>query len=133
MTLPTPEVTPLNEAYWAGLAAGELRFQHCPHCGHRWLPARRECPACLREGAGWEKAAGTGQVISWVVYHTAYHDAFRDRLPYNVAIVELDEGPRLITNILAPHDSIAAGMRVRLEVQSDFGVDLPRFAPAGAT
>jgi len=70
--------------------------------------------------------------VSWVVYHKAYHDAFRDRVPYNVAVVELEEGARLITNVAAPNDSLRIGLPVRLRVEEAFGLPLPRFAPDGA-
>ncbi len=130
MDLPTPEVNELNRPYWEGIGAGVLRFQRCRQCAHAWMPARHECPRCLAADAAWEDAVGAGQVVSWVVYHVAYHEAFRDRLPYNVAIVELDEGPRMITNVTGPPEALAIGLRVRLDLQQDFGMTLPRFAPA---
>jgi uncharacterized OB-fold protein len=130
MDLPTPEVTELNRPYWDGLNDGALRFQRCRACRHAWLPPRQECPRCLAADADWEAASGRGHVVSWVVYHTAYHDAFRDHLPYNVAVVELEEGPRLITNILAPETDLSIGLGVRLKIEEKFGLSLPQFAPA---
>ena len=67
-------------------------------------------------------------MISWVVYHHAYHEAFRNRLPYNVALVELDEGPRLITNIVNPDAGIKAERLVKLQIEDEHGVALARFA-----
>src|SRR4051812_19124125 len=96
-TIPVPEVTDLTRPYWEALGDGKLMFLRC-ECGHAFLPARRECPSCLSDKLKWEQAAGGGKLISWVVYHIAYNEAFKDKLPYNVAVVELDEGPRLITN-----------------------------------
>ena len=133
MDIPTPEVTPLNEPYWMGLREGVLRFQQCRRCGHKWLPARRECPSCLADDTVWEPSAGRGKVVSWIVYHTAYHEAFKDRLPYNVAIIELQEGPRLMSNVLAPHAEIRADMPVQLRIEQEAGIAIPRFAPAAAT
>ena len=103
MELPKPEITDLNRPYWEGLREGRLRVQRCG-CGHAWLPARRECPSCLRDGAQWEDCSGRGSVLSWVVYHTAYHPAFESRLPYHVALIELDEGPRLLSRVLDGHE-----------------------------
>jgi uncharacterized OB-fold protein len=121
------EFTPLSAPYWQALAAGRLTFQRCPHCHYAWLPARQECPACLRDGSVWETACGRGRLISWVVYHIAYHPAFADRLPYNVAIVALDEGPRLITNIVNPEAGLAIERPVELSIGQAHGVALAQF------
>lgn len=129
--LPRPEVTPLTEPYWSGLAAGELRFQRCHACGNAWLPARDQCPRCLSGLHTWEVASGGGRIISWVVYRQAVHEAFAERVPYNVAIVELDEGPRLITNVDAPEGDLAIELPVRLRIDEDDGVFLPRFTLVG--
>jgi hypothetical protein len=129
MDFPLPQVTPLTESYWDALRRGRIAFQAC-RCGHRWLPAREACPRCLGTDHAWQDGSGRAEVVSWVVYHTAHHDAFKDRVPYNVAIVALEEGPRLITNILAPHDTLRPGMKVVLKVEEEAGFALARFAPA---
>lgn len=127
--LPLPEITPLNQPYWDGLKEGRLMLPACA-CGHRWLPPSPECPSCLHAGRWqWQPASGQATVVSWVVYRTAYHPAFKDRLPYNVALVALDEGPRLITNLLMPLEQIRIGQRVRLEPQDEQGLRVARFAP----
>lgn len=126
---PEPEITPLSEPYWSGLAEGRLSYQRCSQCGHAWLPARAECPSCLRPEPEWHEAGGGARLVSWVIFHVAFHPAFRDRLPYNVAIVELDEGPRLNSNII---DLDADGgpridRRLSLVIEEDQGLALPRF------
>ena len=108
------EIDDINGPYWAGLREGVLRYQACD-CGRRWLPPRKLCPSCLRSSWRWEMASGEGAIRSWVVYHTAYHPDFKDRLPYNVAIVRLAEGPQLIANIVAPNDALRVGAGVRLQ------------------
>lgn len=128
MNFPLPEPTPLSQPYWDELAQGRLTFQRCRKCGHAWLPLRAECPECLGPEWEWAEASGKGRVISWVIYHHAYHEAFRDRLPYNVALVELDEGPRLITNIVNPQAGIRAERPVTLKIEDEHGVALARFA-----
>ena len=65
--------------------------------------------------------------MSWVVYHTAYQPAFESRLPYNVALVELSEGPRLLTNIVADNDALTADAPVALKVEWEGDVALARF------
>lgn len=92
------ELDPLTQEHWDALQRGELRFQRCV-CGHAWLPPREECPSCLAADWRWEVATGAARLISWVVYHRAFHSALRDRLPYAVALVELAEGPRLVAQL----------------------------------
>jgi len=125
--LPLPTVTPLTEPYWQGLAEGELRHQVCATCGNTWLPGREECPRCLSEDVSWSPSSGRGRIISWVVYHHASHPAFADRVPYNVAVVELDEGARLITNILGDPEGLAIDRPVQLRIEEEQGVSIPRF------
>ena len=127
MDFPLPEPTPLSQPYWDALKAGRLTFQRCRTCSHAWLPPRAECPQCLAAEWDWTTASGNGRVISWVIYRHAYHAAFRDRLPYNVTLVELDEGPRLITNIVNP-EGLAAERKVKLKIEDEHGVALARFA-----
>ena len=132
--LPAPTIDDRTRPYWDGLAQGELRVQHCTVCNHDWLPARDACPACLATTFNWRRAKGRGKVISWVVYHVAYHDALKDRLPYNVALVELDEGPRLLTNIVGIKgaEGIVVGTRVELSIEMEGAIALARFRLTGA-
>jgi uncharacterized OB-fold protein len=93
---------------------GTLRFLRCSRCGYLRHPPGTRCPECLSTEARGEADPGTGAVWSFCVYHRAFRPAFRDALPYNVALVELDSGPRLVSNVLgcAPGD-LAVGLRVR--------------------
>jgi uncharacterized OB-fold protein len=102
----------------SALSAGRLEFQRCRACGRAWLPPREACPSCLGAGWDWVAAAGSGRLISWVVYHVAFDAGVADRLPYNVAIVELDEGPRLITNLVGG-GTPSLDAPVRLVVETD--------------
>ncbi len=120
---------PVAKPYWDGLAAGHLLFQTCAPCGNRWLPASERCPQCLSADVSWTKASGRGRIISWIVYHTAYDPRFVARVPYDVTVVELDEGPRLITNIVNSGGGTALTWqaRVRLTPETENGVTLARF------
>ncbi len=125
------EITELTKPYWDSLAGGKLSFQTCRACAHKWLPARDTCPNCLAlDDYDWTPASGRGHVVSWVVYHTAFDPAFKARVPYNVAIVELAEGPRLITNLATPNETIKVGLAVDLAPEPRFNVTLPCFKPA---
>lgn len=131
-TAPAPELTELSAPFWNSLKSGVLSFQRCQACGHAWLPARSECPGCLAADWAWAPASGSARLISWVVFHVAYHKAFEHRLPYNVAVVELDEGPRLISNVVGVADAqtLRIGQRLRLQIEDEGGTAVPRFAPA---
>lgn len=131
MDMPKPEVTELSRPYWDALREGHLVLQHC-RCGHVGLPARRHCRRCLGGELNWQRASGRGRLISWVIYHTAYHPAFEQRLPYNVALVQLDEGPRLLTNIAGSLDALVADAPVQLKVEWEGDVALARFGIVGS-
>lgn len=77
---------------------GHLRFQHCLNCGYVRFPTAAICPQCLSDRAEWRIDAGTGTVWSFCVYHRAFSPAFKQLVPYTVVLIELDSGPRLITN-----------------------------------
>ena len=130
--LPLPIRTDLTAPYWDSLQQGVLSYQKCSRCGHGWLPARTECPSCLEADWHWQPASGHAKVVSWVVFHIAYHKAFENRLPYNVAIIELAEGPRLISNVvgLADPNALRIDQPVTLRIEREGDFALPRFVPA---
>ena len=127
---PAPQVHELSAPYWKALDEGRLLFQRCEACAHAWLPARSECPHCLARQPRWETASGRARLVSWVVYHHAYHDYYATRLPYNVAVVELDEGPRLVSNIVDARGDLRSDMPLEIVVQREAGTALARFRPA---
>lgn len=102
----------------------------CSHCRNAFLPARFECPACLLPDPKWEEASGKARLVSWVVYHKPPDPAFDTRVPYTVAVVELDEGPRMITNIIIDDpESLRIEQQLVLCIQQEAGVAVPRFVP----
>lgn len=129
--IPMPEFNELNQPYWDSLTQGNLSFQHCTCCGHNWLPTRSECPQCLEDKWTWQVASGKAKLISWVVYHMAYHPAFAQRLPYAVAVVELAEGARLISNVIGldDYDSLKIDQALTLVIEQEQGLAIPRFKP----
>ena len=112
-----PEITELNAPFWEGLADGELRLQECGDCGARQHPAESFCYACGGQDVTWRPSAGEGEIYSFIVVHQLYHKAFADHLPYVVAIVQLDDGPRLLGAMLGPDVAPEVGMRVRPSFQ----------------
>jgi uncharacterized OB-fold protein len=131
LEIPLPQRDAQNGPYWDALDAGRHVFQRCRVCANAWLPPRHECPRCLQSNYVWEEAGGAARLISWVVYHTAFHPAFKARLPYTVAVVELAEGPRLISNLVDAGDpeALRIDQPLRLTIEREAGVALPRYRP----
>lgn len=128
---PRPDLDGPGAPFWEGAQAGELRIMRCDDCGNAFLPAREECPGCLSASVKWVAARGTGRLVSWIEYHRAFHPAFKDKVPYTVALVELDEGARIISNITGAIGtaSLSIGMPVRLAVEAEGDLSIPRFRP----
>lgn len=94
-------VTPESEVYWRGLTKRELWMQRCTECRSFRHPARFICSECLSREFAWERLSGRGTVETFVWYldHLHPHHAPLPVPPYNVAIVRVDEGPRIVTNV----------------------------------
>lgn len=124
-----PEPSEHVASHRAALADGRLTFQRCARCGNAWLPPRDFCPGCLSGEWGWQDASGRARVVSWVVYHRAYHPAFADRIPYNVVVAELEEGPRVITNVVGIEsaEGLDIDVPLRLAIESEGDVPVARF------
>lgn len=128
---PKPDITRLNAPYWDGTAKGELRIQHCNTCGANFRFTHPWCPSCWAADPGWIVARGTGVVATFSVLHIAPFAAFEDRLPYTLALIDLDEGVRMMANIVEcdPKD-VKIGMPVTVVYEDRDGVALPQFRPA---
>ena len=94
---PLPDVNdPVTAPFWAAARESRLAVQRCDRCGAlRWQPAPI-CPQCLQSGGTWVDLSGSGRVYSFTVYHRAMHPGFADLVPYTVAMVQLDEGIRMV-------------------------------------
>ncbi|HEX75028.1 MAG TPA: Zn-ribbon domain-containing OB-fold protein [Dehalococcoidia bacterium] len=129
---PLPQPNADTRPFWDGCKEHQLRFQKCRDCGHvRWPPSII-CPRCYSSEVEWMVASGEGKVYTFVVYHYAYHKAFENDLPYITAIVELEEGPHILTNIVGcSSDEVRCDMPVKVaweDVTEEFS--LPKFKPA---
>jgi len=109
-----PIVTPENERYWRSARAHALELPYCLACERAFYPPQHRCPFCLSDRVDWRRASGRGRVYSWIVMHQVYDPSFKDRAPYPVAVIELEEGPRLVTNLVeVQNDAIRLDMPVR--------------------
>src|SRR5216683_1653711 len=101
--------------YWEACKRGELRLQRCSDCGHWRFPPSVLCPRCLSERSSWEALSGRGTVYTFIIVHRPQHPAFYEDVPYNVAIVELEEGPRMHSRIVGcTNEEIRIGMPVEV-------------------
>ena len=120
-----------DSRFWAEAHNGRLVFQHCDRCEFVRWPAAGTCPECLSRDFTWRAVESTGTVWSYVVYHRAYSPAFADQLPYNVALIELDCGVRLLSRLVGLSDGEdPVGARVSAsfaDLGGDHGV-VPVFA-----
>jgi uncharacterized OB-fold protein len=127
-----PQPTPETRPFWDGANQGELRLQRCDACAHVIFPPRAFCPQCAGRKVSWFRASGRGTLYSYVIHHRSV-PGFTP--PYSVAVVQLEEGPRMMTNIVNCPQTPEA-LRLDMPVQVTFiqvaeGVSLPQFQPVG--
>ncbi len=128
---PLPVPTEDSSPYWEACKKHELRMQRCKACGHFRFPPSVVCPRCTSLEADWEKLSGRGEVYTFIIVHKTYHPAFDSDIPYNVAIVRLEEGPMLHTNVVeCRNDDLYIGMPVEVIFQDmNDKISLLKFRP----
>ncbi len=126
---PLPILSERNLPFWEAAKRGELRMQRCLDCGHIRYPIGPVCTDCLSERTEWVQLSGRGRVFAYCVFYQLYNPAFKEDIPYNVAIIQLDEGPRMISNVVGcNNEEVKIGDRVGVvfdPVTED--VSIPRF------
>ena len=128
---PLPIVNEDTRPYWEYCKQHELRMQKCNGCGHIRFPVSILCPNCHAMDSVWTKLSGKGKVYSYIVYRIPYHESYKDDIPYTVAIIQLDEGPRMESNLIVTNpEDIRIDMPVQVffdDVTDEFS--LPKFKP----
>lgn len=132
-TKPLPRGEDYNGEFYQFCKQRELCFQRCGDCrSWRHIP-RESCPTCGSLDWRWERSSGKGKVFSWTVIHAALHPGFVQDVPYAVVVVELEEGVRLVTNLMDAHvNQLSLEMPVEVvfhDVTPEF--TLPKFRPIG--
>ncbi|QIE56712.1 Zn-ribbon domain-containing OB-fold protein [Pikeienuella piscinae] len=129
---PIPVADADSATYWEGCREGRLLIQRCSECETLRFPPNRICAACHSDKVKWVEASGKGRVYSWIVVnHPVPREVYGDDVPYAVALIELEEGVRMVSNVIGcdPH-AIAADMSVEVVFESGGeGVVLPKFQP----
>ena len=126
---PVPYPDDASEEFWAACARHELLLQKCASCLRFRFPPRPMCPRCNSMESTWGRASGRGRVWSWVVAHPPVLPAFADRVPFNVAVIELEEGVRMIGNVFEiANDDLQEGLAVEVTFEDvEDGVSLPQW------
>src|SRR6059058_1920712 len=129
---PIPAPDEESEPFFRGAREHKLMLMRCDDCGQYRMPSRDRCDNCWSTRTSWAQASGRGTVYTFGIMHQVYHPGFKTEVPYNVAVVELAEGPRMTTNLVdCANEAIRVGMPV--EVVFDDITDelsLPKFRPA---
>ena len=136
MPRPLPQPTPETQHFWDGTRAGELRLQRCRACEKVYFPPRPSCPACADRDVYVFAASGRATLHSYVINHRAMPGSGFEA-PYAIAVAELEEGPRMMTNIVdCPQTPEALALDMPLEVVFESVSDeisLPLFRPASGS
>lgn len=126
-----PVATPTTQPFWDGTQAGELRLQCCTACGKYQLYPRLRCPACGAAALAWVCASGRGRLHSYVISHLAA-PGWEGEVPYVIAVVKLEEGPTMLSNLVGlPADPAALPLDLPLQVHFEPRGDMvvPLFRP----
>lgn len=127
-----PEPTPETAPFWEGCKRHELRIQRCNDCGRYYFYPRPFCPHCFSENTEWRTVSGEGSLLTYVINHRAA-PGFEDETPYVIAIVELAEGPHLMTNVVnvdPSPENLPAGLALRVVFDDVTDtITLPKFEP----
>src|SRR5437763_1939561 len=109
-TKPLPTLREEHRPFSESSRNGRLTLQQSRSCGHLRYPISPYCPRCLSAEFAWTPVSGRGTVFSYIVIHQAYHPGFKADLPYNVALIQLEEGPRMYSNVVGvANDQVKVG------------------------
>ncbi|MCC7045941.1 MAG: Zn-ribbon domain-containing OB-fold protein [Alphaproteobacteria bacterium] len=131
---PAPVPQPESEFFWQKAKEGELWLRHCTACNRIYFYPRDICPSCFSRATDWIRSGGRGTLHSFAIVHRAPTSAFKELVPYVTAIVELEGGARMPSNLVnVPADP--AQIRIGMTVEVSFeqitpDISLPVFRPA---
>ncbi|HIG41677.1 MAG: Zn-ribbon domain-containing OB-fold protein [bacterium] len=119
-----------TQRFWEATKDKEFRYQQCDSCETIVFYPRRHCTGCTNGSLAWKVSAGTGTVYTFSVVRQSYHPFFRNLVPYAVAWIDLDEGPRILSNVVGvPPEEVAIGQRVQIEWEEHEELNIPLFKP----
>lgn len=127
-----PRPTPETEAYWQGCRNHELLIQRCVQCREFQFYPRIICTNCASENLEWVKAGGQGEILTYTVVRRAVSEAYAADVPYVVALIRLDEGPTMMSNVVqCDPETLKIGDRVEVLFEDwSEDISIPKFSPA---
>lgn len=130
---PAPVTTELSQGFWDAVARRELAVQQCSQCETLRHYPQPFCPQCHSRDFAWTRVCGRGQIHSYTVAHRAFHPAWKDHVPYVIATIELEEGIRMVSDMLDTNpETVAIGQAVEVRFEELPGQGLmPRFEVVG--
>lgn len=132
-TRPMPRLNELDTApFWEATKEQKFKYQQCNNCGTVVWHPRAHCTGCVNGDLQWKESAGKGTIYSYSTVRLSYHPFFRTKVPYAVAYVDLDEGPRFLTNVTGVEDAltdVAVGQRVELSWEAHDELSIPLVKP----
>jgi uncharacterized protein len=130
--LPAPD--PETQPFWDAARSGTLLIRRCGDCGRFHFYPRPFCPVCWSSNVEWVEASGRATLYTWSVVRRNDLPPFGERVPYVAAVVDLDEGPRMMTNVVdCAFDALEVGMPLEVLFQeTSEDVTIPVFRPRGA-
>ncbi len=131
---PLPTIDPDSAPFWNAAREGRLDVPQCGGCGRAYFPPRLLCPHCHEEIGGWLTCEGRGTIYSFTVARRPAHPGFEDEVPYVVALIELDEGVRMMSNVVTDDpDSVRIGDSVEVFFErASEEITMPKFRRLGA-
>ncbi|MCP3028570.1 Zn-ribbon domain-containing OB-fold protein [Halobacillus sp. A5] len=129
ISLPAPTITSVSQPFWDGIKEGRLMLQQCDQCSEWIFYPRAHCPHCFHCSLTWKEAAGAGILKTWSIIHRAGHPAWQEHTPYVVGVVQLTEGPSLLTHLNVNEDELNYQMEVEMDIQNTGPHPLPFFKP----
>ena len=129
---PLPQPGLFTAPFWEACQREALEVSVCKSCDHLFLPGGPVCPRCWSDDLRTRCVSGHGEVYSYAIYRRTYHPAIP--APYVVAIIELDEGVRMVSNVIScVPEAVNIGMRVQVVFTQEAGFTLPRFQPVSTS
>jgi len=127
-----PRPTPETEAYWDGCRKHELLLQCCSQCGNFQFYPRIICTRCSSDKLEWVKANGHGKILTFTVVRRPVSEAYAEDVPYVVALIKLDEGPTMMSNVVeCDPESLQIGDPVQVMFEEwSKDISIPKFSPA---
>jgi len=133
LTVPGPIPTPVSQPFWDAASRGEFDLQRCDDCARWFFYPRAHCPHCWSARVSWRPASGRGVIKTYSVVHRPGHFAWAAVAPYTLALVALEEGPTMLSQLTGPGlDDVAVGRPVRVRWVQVGQFNLPFFELADA-